>query len=202
MSAEAPSPLDGNTGATAEEAALAEVLESYLAELKAGAPTDPERLIAAYPELARPLRTCLKVMHRPRHAGDLARRMSAYQAGVQERLQAAERARVEAQARAAEERKRRRLTVALTASVLVIAGLVEGGWTSRVRQRQERAARFNCALGETEALPTEARQAGDDLGRWLTARDAASAIEGLLPDAPDERTRSQVTALVRNRKQN
>ncbi|HZW34489.1 MAG TPA: hypothetical protein VFF52_27440 [Isosphaeraceae bacterium] len=72
MSAEAPSPLDGNTGATAEEAALAEVLESYLAQLEAGAPADPERLIADHPELARPLRTCLKVMHLARDLDESA----------------------------------------------------------------------------------------------------------------------------------
>ena len=65
---------------------------------------------------------------RPRNAGEVARRLTAYLAGVQERLRAAELARVEAQARAAEERKRRRLTVALAASVLVTAGVVGGGW--------------------------------------------------------------------------
>jgi hypothetical protein len=41
MSAEGSLPLDGNTGASAEEAALAEVLESYLAQLEAGAPPTP-----------------------------------------------------------------------------------------------------------------------------------------------------------------
>ncbi len=44
---------------------------------------------------------------RPRHAGEVARRISTYQAGVQERLRAAELARVEAQTRAEEEAKRR-----------------------------------------------------------------------------------------------
>ena len=40
-----------------------EVLESYLARLEAGAPPDPEGLIAAHPELAGTLRTCLRAMH-------------------------------------------------------------------------------------------------------------------------------------------
>jgi eukaryotic-like serine/threonine-protein kinase len=63
MSAEGPVPRDGDTGATTEEAELAQVLESYLAQLEAGRPADPEELVAAHPELARPLRACLKVMH-------------------------------------------------------------------------------------------------------------------------------------------
>jgi serine/threonine-protein kinase len=52
-----------DTGATSDEVELAQVLESYLAQLEAGEPADPEGLIAAHPKLARPLRACLKVMH-------------------------------------------------------------------------------------------------------------------------------------------
>ncbi len=64
MSADGSLPVDGNTGVTSEEAALAEVLESYyLARLEAGTPPDLEGLIAAHPELAGPLRTCLRAMH-------------------------------------------------------------------------------------------------------------------------------------------
>ncbi len=54
MSAEAHRPLDDDTGTPAEESALARLLESYLADLEAGRPADPERLIAAYPALAGP----------------------------------------------------------------------------------------------------------------------------------------------------
>jgi len=99
---------------------------------------------------------------RPRSAGEVARRMSAFQAGVQVRLQAAELARVEAQTRAEEEtkrramaddlaheaqaqaeeaqarvrieRSRRRRTVALDASVLISAALAGGGWAYLTRQ--------------------------------------------------------------------
>ncbi|MGO9467716.1 MAG: hypothetical protein ACLQVF_26570, partial [Isosphaeraceae bacterium] len=63
MGAEGHLPREGDTGGTTEEAELAQVLESYLAQLEAGRPADPERLITAHPELARPLRACLKVMH-------------------------------------------------------------------------------------------------------------------------------------------
>ncbi len=63
MSAEGHLPRGGDTGGTTEEAELAQVLESYLAGLEAGRPVDADGLIAAHPELARPLRACLKVMH-------------------------------------------------------------------------------------------------------------------------------------------
>ena len=54
--------------------------------------------------------------------------MTAYLAGVQERLRAAELARVEAQARAVEERKRRWLVATSAAAMLVMAGLAGTNW--------------------------------------------------------------------------
>ena len=90
-----------------------------------------------------------EVERRPRNAGAVVERVTSYLAGVQDRLRLAELARVEAQARAEEEGKRRvlsdelaeeavarariersrgRRTVALAASVLITAGLAGGGW--------------------------------------------------------------------------
>jgi serine/threonine-protein kinase len=135
---------------------------------------------------------------RPRDAGEVAGRIASYLAAVQERLKAAELARVEAQAKAAEERKRRRLTVALAASVLVIAGLASGGWAYLTRQRPAQLARIDRAVNRAEVLYAEAQQAGDDPARWITACDAAQAVEGLLIDAPDEPTGRHMTALVRD----
>jgi len=158
-------------------------------------------------ELVALARDCLAAQpeHRLRSAGEVLRRLTAYVAGVQDRLKAAELARVEAQARAEEaqarariERSRRLRTMALAASVMVIAGLVSGGWAYLTRQRQERAGRFSRALGEAEALYVEARRAGDDTARWLTARDAAQAVEHLLADTSDDSARRRATALVRD----
>src|SRR5262249_44553221 len=130
---------------------------------------------------------------RPRSAGEVAQRISGYLAGVQERLKAAELARVEAQTRAEEaqaraiiERSRRRRTVALTASVLGLVLLAGGGWAYLARQRMAQLARIDRAVNRAEVLYAEAQQAGDDPARWITARDAAQAVEGLLIDAPDE----------------
>ena len=152
----------------------------------------------ADPELVSLAKDCLAAepAGRPRDAGAVASRITAYLAAVQERLKVAELARVEAQAKAAEERKRRRLTVALAASVLVIGGLAGGGWAYVTRQQQAQLARIDRAMNRAQVLFTDAQQAGDDRARWITARDAAQAVEGLLIDAPDEPTRKHMTALV------
>src|SRR5262249_44932588 len=131
---------------------------------------------------------CLAVKpeDRPRNAGEVTRHLNAYFSRAQERLRSAEIARVEAQARAAEERKRRQLTVALAASVLIAASAIGGGWAYLARQWRERAARLTRALAEVEFLSTEAQRAGDKLALWHSARDAAQVVERLLVDAPDE----------------
>ncbi len=46
-----------------EEAELGRVLEGYLADVEAGRPADPERLLTAHPAIAGPLRACLRVMN-------------------------------------------------------------------------------------------------------------------------------------------
>jgi serine/threonine-protein kinase len=156
-------------------------------------------------ELIELARICLRPERdqRPRNAGEVAGRITAHLVGVQERLKAAELGRVEAQTRAEEaqaraviERSRQRRTVALAGSVLLIAGLAGGGWAYLVRQWQTRAVLFNRALGEAEGAYTEAQRVGDDPSRWLAARDAAHALEGLLADAPDRQTRRRVSDFV------
>ena len=149
------------------------------------------RAAAADAEVIDLARQCLAADRdgRPRNAGEVTRRLTTYLMGVQERLRTAELARVEAQTRAEEaqaraqiERSRRRRAVALAASVLVTAGLAGGGWTYLEQQRQMRAARFNQAIGEVDALFAEANRAVDDPARWKAAGDAARAAERLLVD--------------------
>src|SRR5262249_53067626 len=60
---------------------------------------------------------------RPRNAGAVAERTRAYLSGVQQRLHQAELARVEAQAHAQAERRRRKLQVGLAASLLALTTL-------------------------------------------------------------------------------
>jgi len=150
------------------------------------------------PELVALAKHCLAAERegRPRTARDVAGAITAYLAGVQERLRQTELARVAATARAEEERKRRKLTLALAASIVGTSLVGGGGWYWNQRQRQERAARADLALREAEVLRDQAEQAGDDLTRWTAARDAAHAVKRLLADARDERTRRRVTDLV------
>jgi len=140
-------------------------------------------------ELIALARSCLTAEpeQRPRNAGEVARRMTAHLAGVQERLRAAELARVEAQARAAEERKRRKLTVALAASVLITAGVVGGGWAFLVRQRTARlmvtTRVVTDALAEAERLRGQAQSAAiGDLTKWSEVMAAARHADALLAE--------------------
>ncbi len=153
---------------------------------------------AADSELISLARDCLAAdrQQRPRDAGIVSARITAYLSGVQDRLRKAELARVEAQAHAEEEQKRRRITVALAASVLLTAGVVGGGWAYLARQQQRRAAQVDLALREAEILRDDAERTGDDVPRWLAARDAAQAVERLVADARDAATRDRVTALL------
>ena len=54
------------------------------------------------------------------------------------------------------------------------------------------------ALRQAEVLHDQARKAGDDLGRWIEARDAARSVELLGDDARDEATQLRVAEFVRN----
>ena len=102
---------------------------------------------------------------RPRHAGEVAARINAYQTGVQERLRLAEIAGAEEKARAEEatkrarvERDRLRLTVALAASVLWLwPSWVAGGAFWLVQQRQARLTGVESDPGTDSSDPGSSR---------------------------------------------
>jgi serine/threonine-protein kinase len=125
---------------------------------------------------------------RPADAGVVATRVTAYQAGVRERLRAAEIARVEALARAEEEAKRakverdrRRLTVGLAASVLGLFGLGGGTAFWVHQQRQARLSGLEHALVGVQALRDRAATTADPAA-W---REAAAAAEQAIASAAD-----------------
>jgi serine/threonine-protein kinase len=116
---------------------------------------------------------------RPRDAQAVADATAAYLHGVEERLRRAEVERAEALVKAAEERKRRRVQLALAASVLATLGLAGGGGLWVQRQQAARAAEEAAVAGDVAAALREAdllrRQE-----RYDAARVAVSRAEGLL----------------------
>jgi serine/threonine-protein kinase len=132
---------------------------------------------------------------RPRHAGEVAEAVAAYQAKVQERLRQAELARAEAQIKVREERKRRRLTLALAAAVLLLVGIAgAAGWWYQHRQteealrREQAAGEVLAALGKAAQLRLHALTLLDNPESWgttLAAADSAVArAETLLQQQP------------------
>jgi serine/threonine-protein kinase len=136
----------------------------------------------ADPELTALAGDCLAsdASGRPRDARAVAQRVTAYRAGVQERLRSSELARVEAQARAIGERRRRRLAVALAASIvaLLLCGGGAGAWM--IQQRQSWLLRVAVAMKEAELLRDQAAaDPGGDLGGWQAASAAARRLVDL-----------------------
>jgi serine/threonine-protein kinase len=157
-------------------------------------------------------RACLSAErdHRPRDAGAVAATIAGYLAGVEERARQAERERAAAEVRAAELRKRRRVQIALAATVLVLLGLVGFGlwWQERVEATAaaERAARnsrvtagVSEALREARERVEEAWKLADVPDRMQHATDAAVAglrrgDELASGGAPEEIARDLVSA--------
>ena len=147
-----------------------------------------------------------EVLTRPRNAGEVAQRMTGHLAGVQERLRSAERARVEAEARADEETKRRALaeelareaearataerkrrlaTISMAASILMTATVIVGGWAYLARQRAARlhatARLVTDALADASRIRGQAQAASPgDLTRWFEVVLAARHARDLL----------------------
>src|SRR5262249_8557394 len=171
-------------------------------------------------ELAGLARDCLacEPKDRPRDASVVTERLTAYLAGVQERLRTAELDRVEAQARAEEEAKRRVLADALAqkaqahaveerrrrrlqggpaASGLALTTAGGRAPTAYTHQRQARAAQVERALNETTLLHNQALKAPDDLGRWQAAEEAVKRVEVALGDDGDAQARLRLGDLRR-----
>src|SRR6516165_4430906 len=117
---------------------------------------------------------------RPRDANVVAERITAYLAGVQERVQAAERERAVAVARAIEERRRRKLQVGLAASLLALTTAGGLGTTYYLQERQARAAAVEQALTRASLLRDQARENADDPARWRLALAALDQAESAL----------------------
>jgi serine/threonine-protein kinase len=176
------------TGAPAhEQAQQADLAEAWARLDGCGAEDDLVRLA----------RSCLAAERdqRPRHAGLVAEAVTAYLAGVAERLRAAEIARATAEveraaarAQAAAERKRRRVQLALAATVLGLLAVAAAGGLSLWRQHEQRQLE---QVQRQRELQTAAQKALDRAGelhkqeRWPEARALLEqARRQLSEDAP------------------
>jgi tetratricopeptide (TPR) repeat protein/tRNA A-37 threonylcarbamoyl transferase component Bud32 len=163
-------------------------------------------------ELIALARDCLarEAADRPRKAGAVAERMTAYLTGVQERLRAAEMAKAAESARAEEasrtaaeaneraraERRARRFQVGLAASLLVLTTAGGLTFTYLLQLSQARAARRDHVLAETTALVIKARRDAGDPVPWREAMAALGKVEGLGSEPRIENLRTEIEAGV------
>ena len=154
-------------GAEARAAAAEAALEDAQSRLDA---------VRDAPELGDLSRRCLSAdpEARPRTAGELAEAVEKYLSSVEERARDAQIAAAEARVKAAEERRARRLTIALGGSVLLLAGLGIGARIWIHGQAEARRAHTAALVGaalDRATLAFGQASSSSDLSRW----DAASA---------------------------
>jgi tetratricopeptide (TPR) repeat protein len=144
-------------------------------------------------ELIALARRCLspRPKDRPRDAGQLAAEMNAYLNGVQTRLRAAELAHAEAQARAVEERRKRRWAVAFLAALLLLVVVGDsGGWLIERQRRtvRDREREALAILEHAQALLEQGWQ-GNDLKQLHEAESEAQRAEAVATGAGKEMKR-------------
>jgi len=147
-----------------------------------------ERLDAcdADPELVKIARHCLVAAKtaRPRNAGVVAEKVRAHLESVEERAHSAELEAVEARVHATAERRARRLTLALAASVLGLLLLAGGGWAYRQRTEREETARIERSLDELY-LRVQGLLAEGRIEEAVHAVSGATVlVEGRAPEDP------------------
>jgi serine/threonine-protein kinase len=145
-------------------------------------------------ELVRLAKACLAPNRedRPANGAAVAEAVSAYLAGVQERLRQAEVGQARAEARAEGERKRRRLAMTLAAALLLL--VLGAGSTALTLQHQRQADRARRArAGEKALLALERGRAllkegweANNLARLEEARAEAERAEAAASGADDE----------------
>jgi eukaryotic-like serine/threonine-protein kinase len=176
----------------------------------------------AEPELVNLALQCLsfKPLDRLAHGGAVAEALTAYRAGVEQRVRHAELTSATARARATEERKRRKLTLALAGSLVLLVVLGSGAvlWVNqyqealehkalleradkeqqdradRAQRQRESLARVLTMLARAEEQRGKARESNDS-ARWAEARTLAEQAEILLPGVMDNELIERVRRL-------
>jgi hypothetical protein len=177
-------PYVGDTAESVRVQAARGKLEDCFARLDAS---------GAEPELVALCKQCLafEPADRPADAGAVAAAVAGLRAAADERAQVAQRERAVAVARAVEERRRRRVQLALAASVLALITL--GGLSTayylqqrteqaqqqaeRDRQRIEQAAAVDRVVDHAATLREQAQAHPEDVSRWQVALVAVEQAE-------------------------
>jgi serine/threonine-protein kinase len=173
-------PFTGKTAEAHRKAQTAQLDDAY-ARLD-GCGTDAELVSLA--------RRCLasEPWHRPRHAGEVAAAVTAYQHAVAQRLHQAELDRAQALVKAAEERKRRKLAVGLAAAVLALVVVGSGGGLWLQRQQAERRAEQARQQAERRQAVTSALEKAAELqkeARWAEAQAVLEQAQQRLATADE-----------------
>ena len=155
-------------------------------------------------ELKTLTRSCLarERNQRPRHAGIVAEGISSYLSSAEERARESELDAARARATAAQERRARRLTLALTASIVAVivigAGSFIGVQTERMRRINADSQRADAALTEATRLLQQAKDTPvSDHRSWAALRAAGLQVAALQQGAElDTATRDRVDAFL------
>ena len=142
------------------------------------------------------IRLCLECLMparatRPANADEVAKAVHEYITSIEERAHKAELAAVEARIKAAEERRARRLTVALAGTIAVALLVGGGGFWWVAHQKEERVAQKRAAVEAAHGESIQFVQAGKpeealaSARRALTLAQAGDADEALLKRAQD-----------------
>jgi len=133
----------------------------------------------ADPALVRLCLDCLMPARaaRPANAEEVAKTMHEYLATVEERAQKAELAAAEARIKAAEERRARRLTVALAGTVAAALLIGGGGFWWISREREQRVAQTRTGVEAAHGEAIEFGRAGKPQEALASARRALSLAE-------------------------
>ena len=129
------------------------------------------------------VRLCLECLTpakaaRPANAEQVAKAVHAYLTSTEERAQKAEVAAVEARIKAAEERRARRLTLALAATVLAAVALGAGGFAWVRHEREQRTEQVRRSVEEAQGEALEHGRAGRTGEALAAARRALALAEG------------------------
>jgi len=165
--------------------------EEKLIQAIDGALTEAHRRLescAADGELVELTRACLAPERedRPRSAEVVAARIRGYLEGLEERARDAQVAAAEARVRVAEERKARKLTVALAGAVLLAVVVGGGSWLTSERQRVQLGGQVTAELNDAALLRDQAQ--------WDDALEAARRAELLMASGTlDDELHARVT---------